>query len=124
MSKVNTGRASPTQIELQGLNIERGEELPVGASAPQRPRSLTGINVESPPRPVPFHQLPANIRKKLLSEDSKKNPITPAPSHMAISVEPLPKQGCTVCGGSRRKSRKSRKLRKPRKSRKSKKSKK
>ena len=113
--KINSGRASPTQIEKQALNIEKGEELPVGAFAPKRPRNLTGINIESPPRPVPLHQLPANIRKKLRLESLKKNPIAPVAPHIGISVEPPPEKSCTVCGGSRRKSRKTKKTRRTRK---------
>ena len=114
--KINSGRASPTQLAGPPLvaNAELGQVLPPGAKAPLRPGNYLKVrNLEDPPNLIgkPY-------RKGMAAPVAKQSP-----PHIAINVAP-PKKTCTVCGGSvrtrgflktRRTTKKSRKTRKARK---------
>jgi hypothetical protein len=123
VAKINSGRASPTQLAGPPLvaNAELGQVLPPGAKAPLRPGNYLKVrNLEDPPN--------------LIGKPYRKGMTAPVASakqspHIAINVAP-PKKTCTVCGGSvrtkeflktkeslktRRTTKKSRKTRKARK---------
>jgi hypothetical protein len=119
--EINSGRASPTQLEAPPLvaDAELGQVLPPGAKAPERPGNYIKVrNLEDPPA------LTGKIYRKGMTV-----PVTTVaskePAHIAINVAP-PKKSCAVSGGFRktngskkaRKSKESRKSKKARKSRK------
>ena len=122
--EINSGRASPTQLEAPPLvaDAELGHVLPPGAKAPERPGNYIKMrNLEDPP------DLTGKIYRKGMTVPVAKvnsQAASKEAAHIAINVAP-PKKSCTVLGGSFRIKHKSRKSRKTsRKSRNSKKSKK
>jgi hypothetical protein len=89
--KINSGRASPTQLAGPPLvaNAELGQVLPPGAKVPLRPGNYLKVrNLEDPPNLIgkPY-------RKGMAAPIAKQSP-----PHIAINVAP-PKKTCTVCGG-------------------------
>lgn len=124
--EINSGRASPTQLEAPPLvaDAELGHVLPPGAKAPERPGNYIKVrNLEDPPA------LTGKIYRRGMTVPVAKvnsQAASKEAAHIAINVAP-PKKSCTMLGGSfriKRKSRKSRKSKKSQKARKSKKSKK